>query len=162
MSTSRISLVLLALAFVGIYIGSQSTSSAYQDEGVHIATKMNAGKPVEAALHEFMEYYNQPVYERLKATLSKPSLGKDDWKSLTSDSLLLAEVGNLLLLRPKGDDNESWSGLSTRVRNSGTFLYQTAQEKASKSEVQAAFQKVLNDCNACHQKYADGQPNLTL
>src|SRR5579862_5043618 len=55
--------------------------------------------PVDRSMHEFMEYYFQPTYLRLKPVMAAAPADNAGWKAIKADSLLLAEGGNLLLLR---------------------------------------------------------------
>ncbi len=118
---------------------------------------------VEEDPHEFMEYVFQPTYKSLKTAMakSKDAETKDDatWKSIKSGSLILAEGGNLLLLRGPQDERAKWIEHATAVRRIGGELYQAAKKKdADKS--QQLYRTLLDNCNSCHQQFADGKPQL--
>ena len=117
-----------------------------------------APQPVEDDMHEFMEYAFQPTYRRLKASMAKAPATTSDWKAIKADLLVLAEGGNLLLIRSPGDD--TWNKLAVAVRRAGGKLYKAAGKKDLQA-TQASYAALLNNCNACHREFADGKHQLT-
>jgi len=115
-------------------------------------------KAVESSIHEFMEGVNKPAYQRLVACLSQNILDENAWKAVLADSLLLAESGNLLLMRPV-QDPQAWSVNATNIRESGTVLYESAKLKEI-TPVRLKFDVMLNDCDACHQQFGTGMSAL--
>jgi hypothetical protein len=65
--------------------------------------------PVDRSMHEFMEYFFQPSYQRLKPVMAAAPSANAGWKAIKSDSLILAEGGNLLLLRTPLRDPAKWN-----------------------------------------------------
>jgi hypothetical protein len=119
---------------------------------------LSGSKAVESSVHDFMESINKPAYQRLVACLSQDILDEDAWKAVLADSLLLAESGNLLLLRPIKDP-QAWAVNATNVRESGTKLYESAMLKEI-TPVRLNFDAMLHDCDACHQQFSNGMPAL--
>ena len=115
--------------------------------------------PVEQSMHEFMEYVFQPTYLRLKAQMAAEPPDNKAWKAVKSDALILAEGGNLLLIRQPEKDTKSWQDLSAQVRGLGGELYQAAKKKDYKSAHQH-YKAMLIKCNACHQQFAKGEHQL--
>ena len=111
-------------------------------------------------MHEFMEYFFQPAYKRLKPLMATEPADKNAWKGIKADALILAEGGNLLLLRSPTDDAATWSELSAAVRESGGKVYEAAKKKDYKAARQH-YEVMLNKCNACHDKFADGEHQLS-
>jgi hypothetical protein len=79
------------------------------------------------------------------------------WAFARGQALLLAETGNLLLMRPpktKGGE-ESWQAHAAELRESATAL---ARSAAAKDYVQCrtALAGVANACNRCHQTFRVG------
>lgn len=117
-------------------------------------------KPVEADMHEYMEYAFQPVYLRLKDALAKAPADRAGWKSVKSDSLLLAEQGNLLLERAPDENAAEWQAISAEVRDLGGDLYRAA--KASDyAAARKNYEAMLTSCNKCHTTFAEGEHQLT-
>ncbi len=115
--------------------------------------------PVEDDMHEFMEYVFQPTYKRLKASMAASEKDNGTWKSIKSDSLTLAEGGNLLLFRGPQADSKDWNKHATTIREFGGQLYRAAKKKDD-TESQKVYRLMLDNCNACHQQFADGEHQL--
>ena len=117
--------------------------------------------PVEADMHEFMEYVFEPPYKRLKASLAAAPAADDRaaWKAIKSDSLILAEAGNLLLGRPPEKDAADWNSHSMKVRDTGALLYSAAKKKDA-VEARKQWAGLLENCNACHKQFAGGEHML--
>ena len=73
-----------------------------------LAQAAEPGEPVEESMHEFMEYVFQPTYKRLKTQMAAEEKNNAAWKAVKSDSLILAESSNLLLLRLPKEDAKAW------------------------------------------------------
>ena len=118
-----------------------------------------APEPVEESMHEFMEYVFQPTYRRLKASMAVEPKDKAGWKPIKADSLTLAEGGNLLLMRTPEEGGAAWDNYSVAVRVTGGELYQAARTRDYKL-AKESYAKMLDNCNACHKKFADGKYQL--
>lgn len=121
--------------------------------------KTAAGVPVEPDMHEFMEYVFQPTYRRLKSALSTEPENNQVWKAIKSDSLILAEGGNLLLLHTPKDEGAGWNQHSVQVRQFGGELYKAAKAKDFEAS-KAKFASMLKNCNACHKQFDNGKHQL--
>ncbi|MBL4885375.1 MAG: hypothetical protein JKY95_12670 [Planctomycetaceae bacterium] len=119
----------------------------------------NMTQPVEDNMHEFMEYVFQPTYKRLRTAMASEPTDNATWKAIKSDSLILAEGGNLLLIRKPEKNADAWAQLSVDVREFGSNLYQAARKKDYKS-AQQNYKLMLTNCNSCHDKFADGKHQL--
>jgi hypothetical protein len=115
--------------------------------------------PVEADMHEFMEYVFEPPYKRLKPLLVSESIDKAGWKSIKSDALILAEAGNLLIGRTSEKEVAEWNALSQKVRESGSALYAAAKKKDN-GDAKKQWVGLLENCNACHKQFAGGEHML--
>lgn len=112
--------------------------------------------PVESDMHEFMEYAFGPIFEQLKASLREaPAEGKD-WVPVKAYSLVLAENGNLLMMRPSEDDVEGWNRMSAEMRDQGRLLYQAAK-KRNYADARKQYEALVTKCNACHEEFAGGE-----
>ena len=122
-------------------------------------TKQPKPEPVVDSMHQLMEYVFELPYERLKKQMATEPKDKSGWKEVKSDSLILAEAGNLMLMRPPEEGCQDWRDLSLANRELGGQLYQAAR----KSDYKAARQHytaLIAKCNACHTKFADGKHQL--
>lgn len=81
----------------------------------------------------------------------------ETWTLIRGQSLLLAESGNLLLMRPPKTKagEESWMTYAGELRESASTLSRAA---AAKDYLQArtALAGVANACNRCHQTFRVG------
>lgn len=121
-------------------------------------SKQSAPTPVavEDDMHEFMEYVFQPPYKRLRAALVEEPKDNNAWKSVKSDSLILAESANLLLTRAPEDNGPDWVAHSISVRKAGSTLYQSAKKRDYQA-TKKSFGSMLNKCNACHRQFEEGK-----
>lgn len=123
------------------------------------AAEPSGGAAVEDDMHEFMEYVFQPTYKRLKVAMATAPADKKGWKPIKADALILAEGGNLLLLRTPEDEGAQWEQFSLEVRKSGGELYRAAK-KGDYTAAQSHYQAMIKSCNACHQEFAGGEYQL--
>jgi len=163
-------LVVVALAVV-LATDGQIESAALADEGkpaasaasVTAADTIAAPVPVENDMHEFMEYIFEPTYKRLSVSMGAEPVDNRGWKEIKGDALVLAEAGNLLLLRrpedPTKEDLAHWQKHSAAVRGEGAALYQAAKKKDF-AVARTRYAAMLTNCNACHNKFADGEHQL--
>lgn len=147
----------IALAgFLGVSLMNGETRSA----GAADADADAAPEPVEDDMHEFMEYVFQPTYRRLKAEMAEAPADNQAWKAIKSDSLILAEGGNLLLIRTPEEDADEWTEHSAAVRDLGGELYAAAKAKDYEA-ARRHYTAMLTQCNHCHNDFADGEHQLT-
>lgn len=158
MKTLRRSIFLVALVVVGsllMIMTNRSMTASAQPQPPKAQPS-----PVEKDMHEFMEYVFQPTYKRLQQAMATEPADNDAWKCIKADSLMLAEGGNLLLHRSPEKEAAAWNDLSAAVRESGSSLYQASKKKDYKSARQH-YEAMLKNCNACHDKFADGEHQLS-
>ncbi len=110
-------------------------------------------------MHHFMEYVFEPAYKRLRASLSTAPADKASWKAVKGDALTLAEASNLLLRRAPKDNHGLWVERATDVRQQGARLFQAAR-KSDYPTSRIAYRAMIDNCNQCHQKFADGKYQL--
>jgi len=151
-------LVLLAAIGLGVSAWISSTTDVpAAGKGAEAAAA--APSPVDDDLHHFMEYVFEPNYKRLQPAMAEKPVDKKAWKAIKGDALTLAECANLLLLREPAEKADAWRKLSVAVRTHGGELYQAARE-SDYPAARKAYVTMLNQCNACHQQFADGKHQL--
>lgn len=112
--------------------------------------------PVEEDMHEFMEYVFEPTFQRLKAAMAQEPADGKGWKPIKAESLVLAEGGNLTLLRGPSEEKAAWDELCVQVREHGKALY-TAGRKRDFAAARESYVAMVKSCNACHMKFAGGE-----
>ncbi|MCO6458871.1 MAG: hypothetical protein J5I93_26485 [Pirellulaceae bacterium] len=116
-------------------------------------------KPVDESMHHFMEYFYEPAYKRLKLQLAEQPADRAGWNAVKGDALTLAEGGNLLLLRAPAEEKAAWSRMSAEVRELAGKVYQAARAQ-NYTQARGDYQALISRCNACHQKFAEGEHQL--
>ncbi len=154
----RRSLLLVTIVLVGSTIVMPTTPClrARADS----AKSQNQPEPVEKSMHEFMEYFFQPTYKRLHQSMAGEPADNNAWKRIKADALILAEGGNLLLLRAPKEDAEDWGAHSSAVREQAGGVYASARKKDYQSARQH-YEVMLKKCNACHDQFAKGEHQLS-
>lgn len=117
-------------------------------------------EPVEADMHEFMEYEFEPVFKRLKPAMAEDQSAGPNWKLIKSDALILAEGGNLLLMRGPKEEAAKWAEHSRTLRVLGGKLYRAAKAKDFPA-ARDQYAAMVKNCNACHNDFAGGEHQLT-
>ena len=139
-------LILICAVFVGV--------------SYHLSADVNpettSQEPVEADVHEFMEYAFEPFFESLKDSLASEPKDRKAWKAVKANSLILAENGNLLMLRGPKEHSKKWNELSAAMRDQGKHVYRGGKKRDYQS-TRKAFVSFVAKCNACHEAFADGE-----
>ena len=138
---------LLICLFTLQLLGTQAADVA------EVGTNLQA---VEDDVHEFMEYAFEPFFQQLKSSLAEPPAHKKAWVPVKANSLMLAENGNLLMLRAPDENEDDWNRLSADLREQGKLLYQAAK-KRDYEITKKHYVSFVSKCNACHEKFADGE-----
>jgi len=88
-----------------------------------------------------------------KLLLDKPK-DAEGWAFARGQALLIAETGNLLMLRPPrtATGEESWLTHATELREAGAALARAAAAK-DYQKARSALAGVANVCNRCHQTF---------
>lgn len=110
-------------------------------------------------MHHLMEYVFEPSYKRLKVSMAAEPADKAAWKEVKGDSLTLAEATNLLFQRLPEENQPDWRKLAVSTRAKGFELYQAARARDYTAAAEA-YRSMLKSCNACHDKFADGDYQL--
>lgn len=117
------------------------------------------GKAVETSMHDFMEGVFQGPYRRLKQSMSTEKKTNATWKAIRGEALILAEGGNLLLLRKPKKDVEDWLKYSVASRDAGAELFKAAKKKDTEGAMKS-YRSMLQQCNACHKQFDNGKNQL--
>jgi cytochrome c556 len=100
-----------------------------------------------------MEGLAQSNLRGLEKMLRQPPADVEAWKFARGQALLIAETGNLLLLRPphnRGQD--AWMERAAGLRDAATKLARAAgQQDHARSRL--GLSQVAAACNGCHQTF---------
>ena len=94
-----------------------------------------------------------PNFRGLERHLTQRPDDDQAWTFARGQALLLAETGNLLMLRPpKSGGRDAWFERAADLRGKATALGQVVTKKDFAGS-RAAFVQVANSCNRCHQTF---------
>ena len=98
-----------------------------------------------------MEGINQPNFQGIQRLLAKEPATIEEWTFLRGQALLVAETGNLLLLRPpKNEGGDSWQTQAAAQRSAATRLARAAGNR-DYVRSRVALADLANACNKCHR-----------
>jgi len=95
---------------------------------------------------------NQANFRGLQQLLAEKPADAEAWTFARGQALLIAETGNLLLLRPPRQGQTAWMDRSADLRTAATRLGRAAGER-DYDRARAGLTEVANCCNRCHQTF---------
>jgi hypothetical protein len=99
-----------------------------------------------------MEALNQTNFHGLERLLKDKPASAEAWTFARGQALLIAETGNLLLLRPPRQGQTVWMDRSADLRTAATRLARAAGER-DYDRARAGLTELANCCNRCHQTF---------
>jgi hypothetical protein len=103
-----------------------------------------------------MEGLNQANFRGLENLLKQKPADLEAWTFARGQALLIAETGNLLLLRPPRNQGQAaWQMRATELRDSATALAKTIARRDYEAS-RTALGQLANTCNRCHQGFQVG------
>ena len=100
-----------------------------------------------------MEGLNQANYRGLERLLKDKPAEVEAWTFARGQALLIAETGNLLMLRPpRGKGQDAWMDHAAELREAATALARAAS-KRDLDRSRNAFRDLAGTCNRCHQDF---------
>lgn len=100
-----------------------------------------------------MEGLNQSNFRGLEKLLKERPADVEGWTFIRGQALLIAETGNLLLLRPPRNQGErAWMDHATELRSAATRLARSAARQDFQQS-RLDLVGVANSCNSCHQSF---------
>jgi hypothetical protein len=146
MSRSRLLIPLFAL---GVLLPSSGLSQAPKGPERIGAPKFEA----VAETKLLMEGLNQPNFRALEATLKGKAPDGDAWALARGQALLIAETGNLLLMRPpKNQGRDAWMNQAVDLRDTAGKLARLAAGK-NLAGCREALVGLAGTCNRCHETF---------
>lgn len=101
-----------------------------------------------------MEGLAKPNFTALGKLLADKPADADGWRFARGQALLLAETGNLLMLRPPKAKaaQDAWLGKAADLRAAATKLATAAGTK-DYAAARGGLAAVANACNRCHETF---------
>ena len=95
-------------------------------------------------------------YRSLQKLLKNKPADRDTWVFARGQAILVAESGNLLLLRPpKGTGRDPWMKLATEMRSQAVTLARAASARDHAKSLQG-LADLKASCVRCHQTFRVG------
>lgn len=103
----------------------------------------------------------EPNFKGLGKMLAEKPKDDEAWEFARGRALLIAETGNLLMIRPPRakEPQDLWMNQGTELRNAAVILARAAAAK-DYVKCRAALAGVANVCNRCHK--SAGVPKRVL
>jgi hypothetical protein len=122
-------------------------------QSVPVATKAPKLEPVADA-KLLMNGLAEPNFKGVGKLLKDRPKEGEAWEFMRGRALLIAETGNLLMIRPPKarEPQDSWMTHGTELREAASALAKAAGEK-DYLKSRAAFAGVANACNRCHRTF---------
>jgi hypothetical protein len=100
-----------------------------------------------------MEGLNQANFQGLEKLLQRRPDGVDAWTFARGQALLIAETGNLLLLRPpRNTGRTAWMERAVELRSTATRLARAAAAR-DYAQCRTGLADLATTCNRCHQSF---------
>lgn len=100
-----------------------------------------------------MEGLNLPNYQALQRNLKQQPADTETWVYVRGQALLIAECGNLLLVRPPRNAGQAvWLDRAADLRTAATRLARAAAGR-DYDRSRSALLDVAAACNSCHQSF---------
>lgn len=100
-----------------------------------------------------MEGIAHANYQGIQRQLQQKPEDGETWTFLRGQALLVAESGNLLMIRPPKNDGQAvWMQRASDLREAATTLAKQAGNRDYERS-KAAFGDMTNACNRCHQTF---------
>jgi Cytochrome C' len=100
-----------------------------------------------------MQGINQANFNGLERILKEKPADVEAWTFARGQALLIAEGGNLLMLRPpKNQGVDAWMDRSQELRDSATALAKAAGNRDYERS-RAGLTDLANTCTRCHQTF---------
>jgi hypothetical protein len=100
-----------------------------------------------------MEGVAHANYQGIERNLKQKPEDVETWKFVRGQALLVAESGNLLMIRPpKKDGQNEWMQRASDMREAATTLARQAGARDYERS-KAALADVTTSCNRCHQTF---------
>jgi hypothetical protein len=109
-------------------------------------------------MHHFMEIAWQPGYRFLRENLKAEPENRRTWRDVKAHAMIMAELCRVVADRkPEGLSEEKaklWAEICKEVNQHAKELYASSGKLP---ESQAAYGKMIDACNRCHNEFENGR-----
>jgi hypothetical protein len=100
-----------------------------------------------------MEGLLQANFRGLEKNLRQPPTDQETWTFIRGQALLIAETGNLLMIRPpKIEGQDAWMASAAELREKATAIARAAGTRDA-DRTRRGLADLATTCNRCHQSF---------
>ena len=105
-----------------------------------------------ASISEIMDAITLPYSDALLYIQRNPPRSDRDWETLQMQALMLAESGNLLMMRDRAKNENEWMKDARMLVDAGLAAVKATRAKDIQA-VLALNEQIVNSCINCHRKF---------
>ena len=109
-----------------------------------------------ATISEIMDAITLPYSDALVYIQRNPPKSDRDWETLQMQALMLAESGNLLMMKDRAKNQGEWMKDSRMLVDAGLAAVRATRAKDIQA-VLALNEQIVNSCINCHRKFRSGR-----
>jgi cytochrome c553 len=109
-----------------------------------------------ATISEIMDAITLPYSDALLYIQRNPPQTDRDWETLQMQALMLAESGNLLMMKNRAKNQGEWMKDARLLVDAGAAAVKATRAKDMQA-VLALNEQIVNSCITCHKKFRSGR-----
>ncbi len=109
-----------------------------------------------ATISEIMVAITLPYSDALLYIERNPPQNDRDWETLQLQALMLAESGNLLMMKGRAKNQGQWMKDARALVDAGTAAVKATRAKDIQA-VLALNEQIVNSCITCHRQFRSGR-----
>jgi hypothetical protein len=109
-----------------------------------------------ATISEIMDAITLPYSDALLYIQRNPPQSDRDWEVLQMQALMLAESGNLLMMKDRAKNQGEWMKDARSLVDVGLAAVKATRAKDMQA-VLALNERIVNSCITCHRKFRSGR-----
>ena len=120
-----------------------------------VAVQSPPFQPV-ATVSQIMSAITLPYSDALVYIQRNPPKNDRDWETLEMQALMLAESGNLLMMKDRAKNQGEWMKDARALVDAGLAAVKATRAKDIEA-VLALNEQIVNSCVTCHRKFRSGR-----
>ena len=109
-----------------------------------------------ATISEIMNAITLPYSDALLYIQRNPPQNDRDWETLQMQALMLAESGNLLMMKDRAKNQGEWMKDARALVDAGLAAAKATRARDMRA-VLALNEPIVNSCVTCHRKFRSGR-----
>jgi hypothetical protein len=109
-----------------------------------------------ATINEIMDAITLPYSDALLYIQRNPPQNDRDWETLQMQALMLAESGNLLMMKNRAKNQGEWMIDARKLVDAGMAAVKATRAKDINA-VLALNEQIVSSCVTCHRKFRSGR-----